>query len=48
MYDYPVPDVTVLPISTGNQEYVKWVKEQTGSNAGIKWDSESDYYPYQK
>lgn len=48
MYDYPVPDVTVLPITTGNAEYIKWVKEQTGSKAGIKWDSESDYYPYQK
>jgi uncharacterized protein involved in tolerance to divalent cations len=26
LYDYPVPDVTVLPITTGNPEYVKWVK----------------------
>lgn len=48
LYDYPVPDVTVLPITTGNPEYVKWVKEQTGAKAGIKWDTESDYYPYQK
>lgn len=48
MYDYPVPDITVLPITTGNPEYIKWVKEQTGSKAGIKWDTESDYYPYQK
>lgn len=48
MYDYPVPDVTVLPITTGNPEYIKWVKEQTGSKAGIKWPTEADYYPWGK
>ena len=25
-YDYPVPDVTVIPVSTGNAEYIKWAK----------------------
>lgn len=25
-YDYPVPDVTVIPVTTGNAEYIKWAK----------------------
>ena len=25
-YDYPVPDVTVIPISTGNAAYINWAK----------------------
>jgi uncharacterized protein involved in tolerance to divalent cations len=28
-YDYPVPDVTVTPISAANTKYVNWVKNQT-------------------
>jgi len=25
-YDYPVHDIIVEPISTGNAEYIKWIK----------------------
>lgn len=25
-YDYPVHDITVEPVSTGNAEYIKWIK----------------------
>lgn len=25
-YDYPVPDVTVIPVTTGNAEYISWAK----------------------
>jgi len=29
MYDYPVPDVTVIPVSSGNQNFVDWAKAPT-------------------
>lgn len=25
-YDYPVPDVTVIPVVTGNSQYIKWAR----------------------
>jgi len=36
-YDYPVPNVTILPVSDGNQAYITWVKENSGK--GLKLDS---------
>ena len=33
-YDYPVPNVTVLPVADGNKAYLDWVK--TNSGAGLK------------
>lgn len=26
-YDYPVGDITVVPVTTGNAAYIKWAKE---------------------
>lgn len=33
-YDYPVPNVTVLPVADGNKAYLDWVK--TNSGTGLK------------
>lgn len=35
-YDYPVPNVTVLPVADGNKAYLDWVKENSGK--GLKYD----------
>lgn len=37
-YDYPVADVSVLPVNQGNPAYIEWVKKETGSEAGLKVD----------
>lgn len=29
-YDYPVPDISVIPVENGNPAFVKWVKSHTG------------------
>jgi uncharacterized protein involved in tolerance to divalent cations len=29
MYDYPVPDVTVIPVTQGNQAFIDWAKAPT-------------------
>ena len=35
-YDYPVPDLIFTPISSGNQEYVDWVKLHVGAAGGLE------------
>jgi uncharacterized protein involved in tolerance to divalent cations len=35
MYDYPVGDIIVLPVTGGNPQYIDWVKVQSGSGAGL-------------
>jgi len=35
-YDYPVPDVAVVPVNQGNPAYIDWVKKEVGSEAGLK------------
>jgi len=40
-YDYPVPNTIALPVSTSNDKYVAWVKEQTSTDSGkIKYEAE--------
>lgn len=36
-YDYPVPNVTVLPVADGNKAYLDWVK--TNSGTGLKMNA---------
>ena len=32
---YPVPDVTILPITNANENYIAWVKKHIGGEGGL-------------
>jgi len=38
LYNYPVADVTVVPVNGGNPAFVEWVKKECGSEAGLKFE----------
>ena len=39
-YDYPVPDITVLPVSGGNDKYLDFVKKSTEKSKNVKLTDE--------
>jgi uncharacterized protein involved in tolerance to divalent cations len=39
-YDYPVPDITVLPVSGGNKDYLEFIKESTEKGKKVKLDDD--------
>ena len=39
-YDYPVPDMLVLPVKAGNKDYLKWVKNSVEKGMTVKLDEE--------
>ena len=55
-YDYPVPDILVLPVKAGNQDYLKWIKKSVEKGMKVKYDEketniaagEKDYEDSQK
>ena len=42
-YDYPVPDLTVLPIKDGNRSYIEWAISAVENGKKIKLDEEIDH-----
>lgn len=41
-YDYPVPDVTVEPVTQANPQWVAFVKKSTKQGAGFKYDDKEE------
>ena len=39
-YDYPVPDITVLPVSGGNDKYLEFIKKSTEKSMKVKLTEE--------
>jgi uncharacterized protein involved in tolerance to divalent cations len=39
-YDYPVPDITVLPVSGGNEKYLEFIKESTEKSKKVELTEE--------
>ena len=33
--DYPVPDVTVMPVTNANENYIAWVKKHVSAEGGL-------------
>jgi uncharacterized protein involved in tolerance to divalent cations len=46
-YDYPVQDTIVIPISTGDQDYVQWVLDSANKKIDYSaiYGNNTDYHP---
>ena len=42
LYDYPVQDIITEPVNTGDDDYINWVKKQTGKDQSFKYTDDSD------
>lgn len=39
-YDYPVPDMQIMPVKAGNKDYLKWIKKSVEKGMTVKLDEE--------